>query len=88
MKMNPRKLKRVYKAYINRRENQINDANLTGHITASKMGQAFAKDKKFNEPIKDIKLEIISKNYKEVVDMAKEYGISRKVLREQILKGV
>lgn len=88
MKMNPRKLKRVYKGYLGRREDAINDANLTGHIVASKIGQAFVGDSKFNEPIKDIQLEKVNKNYQDVVDMAKEYNISRKVLREQIIKGV
>jgi hypothetical protein len=87
MKMDMKKLTWVYRGYLRRRENLINDFMHVGHTTAFKIAQAYSEANKFSEPIKAVKLVARDEEIEDIVEMANNFNMKPDVLRKQLLKG-
>lgn len=87
MAMDMRILFFVYRAYLRRRETNLNDFLQCGHTLTAKQAQAFSDGDKFADPIKNIKLIKEDEEIQNIVDMANDFNMKPSVVRKQILKG-
>lgn len=77
----------VYRAFIKKREMQINDILYCGHLIALKIAQGVNGSDRFSDKLDRVELLNSKSKEKDIAEMANNFNMKPETLRNQLLKG-